>query len=139
MTRIVLDTNVLVSGMIRPFGPPGRIVDLVREGLLSLAIDDRIFAEYCEVLKRPRFRRYFSIADVRNVVRYLERNTSYSVCTLHASDLPDPADAPFLEVALASGVPLVTGNMDHFPEDRRRGVDVLSPAEFLLRFSRPAT
>ena len=41
MIRIVLDTNVLVPGMISAFGPPGRIVDRVREGHVELVVDDR--------------------------------------------------------------------------------------------------
>ncbi len=35
MNRIVLDTNVLVSGMINAHGHPGRIVDLLREGMID--------------------------------------------------------------------------------------------------------
>ena len=38
MNRIVLDTNVLVSGMINAHGAPGRIVDLVREEQVELAL-----------------------------------------------------------------------------------------------------
>ena len=46
----VVDTNVLVSGLLSPFGPPGRIVDLLQAGGLRLAADDRIEAEYRDVL-----------------------------------------------------------------------------------------
>ena len=58
--RLVLDTDVLVSGMINPLGPPGRIVDLLREGELELTVDDRILAEYTAVLNRRKFRVYFN-------------------------------------------------------------------------------
>ena len=37
---IVLDTNVLVSGMIVANHPPGRIIDLLRVGSVRLAVDD---------------------------------------------------------------------------------------------------
>ena len=52
--------------------------------------------------------------------------------------LPDPDDAPFLEVAAATESILVTGNSRHFPKKAREGVVVLSPAELLelLRQSR---
>jgi len=43
--KIVLDTNVLISGMLNPSGPPGRIVDFLRTEVLQLAVDDRILAE----------------------------------------------------------------------------------------------
>ena len=53
--RIVLDTNVLVSGLLSPHRPPGEIVRLVSGGLVSLCLDARIVAEYRDVLARPRF------------------------------------------------------------------------------------
>ena len=45
----VVDTNVLVSGLLSPFGPPGRLVDALQAGGLKLATDDRIEAEYRDV------------------------------------------------------------------------------------------
>lgn len=131
MRPLVLDTNVLVSGVINPFGAPGRILDLVREGALTLAVDDRILAEYADVLNRPKFRAYFPPEEVRDIVRFLERNTLYTVCTESVHDLPDATDSPFLEVALNVGAPLVTGNAGHFPADCCRGVAVLPPGAFL--------
>ncbi len=53
----------------------------------------------------------------------------------HIFGLPDPDDAPFLEVAIAAGVPLVTGNVKHFPLSCCQGCEVILPADFLYRFS----
>ena len=39
--KIVLDTNVLISGMLNPSGPPGRIVDFMRTGVLQIVVDER--------------------------------------------------------------------------------------------------
>jgi uncharacterized protein len=133
MTRIVLDTNVLVSGMIHASGPPGRIVDRVREGQIELVVDDRVLDEYAKVLSRPKFRAYFSAQEVREVVLFLERSMHYAVATVHVDDLPDSDDAPFLELALTTGVPLVTGNAGHFPDTCRRSGAVLTPAQFIPR------
>jgi predicted nucleic acid-binding protein len=44
--------------------------------------------------------------------------------------LPDPDDLPFLEVAAATQAPLISGNLRHFPPERRAGVLLLSPTEF---------
>jgi hypothetical protein len=49
-------------------------------------------------------------------------------------NLPDPDDAPFIEVALAADVPLVTGNERHFPAETQGGCLVLSPAGFVARY-----
>ena len=49
-----------------------------------------------------------------------------------AERLPDTDDEPFLEVAISARAEfLVTGNGDHFPPDRRAGVRVVSPREFI--------
>jgi len=133
MIRIVLDTNVLVSGMISAFGPPGRIIDMVREGQVELVVDDRVLAEYAEVLSRPKFRAYFSAREVREVILFLERNMDYTVPTVRVAELPDGDDAPSLELALTADVPLVTGNVRHFPEAHRPSADILTPAQFLER------
>lgn len=51
----VLDTNVVVSGLLKPYSSAGYIVRLVAEGALQVAYDARILLEYREVLARPKF------------------------------------------------------------------------------------
>lgn len=53
--NIVLDTNVLVSGLLTPFGSSGEIVRMVSAGVLVLQYDSRILLEYRDVLCRPKF------------------------------------------------------------------------------------
>ena len=50
--NVVLDTNVLVSGLISPFGPPADIVRLLAAGAIRVCYDACIFGEYREVLSR---------------------------------------------------------------------------------------
>ena len=132
--KAVLDTNVLVSGMINPVGTPGRLVDMVRAGGLRLVVDDRILLEYADVLRRAELRPYFSSADADAIIDFLRHDTEPVLATKCVSGLPDPDDAPFLEVALAAGVPLITGNTEHFPVNRRAGCTVLTAAEFVARY-----
>lgn len=131
--KAVLDTNVLVSGMINPAGAPGRIVDLVRAGSLQLVADDRVLAECAEVLSRPVLKACFTATDMEAILAFLYQGSEMVLPTILVAGLPDPDDAAFLEVALSAGVPLVTGNKRHFPADHRHGCLVLSPAEFLVR------
>ena len=58
-----------MSGFINPNGPPGRIVDLLRAEILRLAVDDRILAEYIDVLRRPQLTGYFAISDIGHILR----------------------------------------------------------------------
>jgi putative PIN family toxin of toxin-antitoxin system len=128
--RIVLDTNVLVSGLLSPFGPPGQIVALVSSGDPQLCFDARIMLEYREVLLRPAFG--FDPAHVHTLVDHVEDEGFEVIAQPLAAGLPDPADEAFLAVAIASSASaLVTGNLRHFPADLQAGVSVLSPADFL--------
>ncbi|MHB8925323.1 MAG: putative toxin-antitoxin system toxin component, PIN family [Coriobacteriia bacterium] len=128
--RIVLDTNVIVSGLLSPFGSPGEIVRMVSSGTLVLCLDARLLAEYDEVLARPRFG--FDPDSVAAFLDYVNFKSEAVASQPLSHRLPDLDDEPFLEVALAAGADcLVTGNLAHFPVDRRSGVMVLSPAEFM--------
>jgi putative PIN family toxin of toxin-antitoxin system len=125
---VVLDTNILVSALLRSFGPSARVLDLVLAGVLRAAYDDRILAEWREVLHRERFG--FPAPKVDAVLRYLERE-GLRVSATVVAQLPDPDDAAFLEVAATCGATLVTGNGRHYPPDRQLGVTVLEPRAFL--------
>lgn len=130
---VVLDTNVIVSALLSPFGPPGRILDLVLAGLLRPAFDDRILAEYRQVLNRPRFA--FPAADIAAVLDYFVAYGQAVVALPLNRALPDADDLAFLEVAAAAGAVLVTGNLAHFPESACSDVQVLTPAAFLEQWS----
>ena len=47
---VVLDTNVLVSGLAFPGGPPGRLVSAWRAGAFSLAVSDFLLDELARIL-----------------------------------------------------------------------------------------
>jgi uncharacterized protein len=132
MTHAVFDTNVIVSGFLSPRGPPGRIVDWLRQGDVVAVLDDRVMQEYAEVLARPVFG--LPLADVANVLAVIGEHAEWidappSVC----GALLDPDDAPFLECASMADVPLVTGNLRHFPKRVAGRIEVLTPAEFVRR------
>jgi len=133
--RVVLDTNVLVSGILNPFGAPGRIVDLLRSGVLELVADDRILAEYADVLLRERFDRYLPPEAREDLLDFLCRETDRIACSVSVSGLPHAGDACFLETALSAGVPLITGNTRHFPAALSKGCEVLTPSEFLANYA----
>ena len=47
--KVVVDTNVLISGIINPYGKPAKILNLVLERKLVLCVDSRIYNEYEKV------------------------------------------------------------------------------------------
>ena len=131
--RIVLDTNVLVSGLLNPFGPPARILQLLAAGELSLCYDARILCDYRGVLLRPAFG--FRSDQVDSLLEQIRATGEPVAAVPLAHRLPDRDAEPFLEVALAAGVEyLVTGNLRHYPARTRSGVRVVSPASFVEAF-----
>src|SRR4051794_4497500 len=53
--RVVLDTNVLVSALLQPLGPSAHLLLLALNGSIRLCMTGSIYAEYEEVISRPRF------------------------------------------------------------------------------------
>ena len=128
--RLVVDTNVLVSGLLSPFGPPGVIVNLITTGRARLCYDARIFTEYLDVLQRPAFP--FAEREVAALLAQVAASGELVAPTPLSTPLPDSTDAPFLEVAIAASAEyLATGNLKHFPPDRRGGARVVSPRAFV--------
>ena len=128
--RIVLDTNVLVAGLLSAYGPPAQVLQLLLVEKLRLCYDGRILAEYRDVLARPKFG--FDPDLVAEVLEYLEQTGDLVAASPWRSSLPDPDDAMFLEVAVAAGADhVVTGNLKHFPARKRRGVSVVTAAQLI--------
>jgi putative PIN family toxin of toxin-antitoxin system len=127
---IVLDTNVLVSGILKPYSKAATILRLVTDGTIQLAFDLRLLSEYRDVLNRSKFN--FAKENVEGFLEQTEQEgllVSVKPLKFH---LPDPDDEPFLEVALSGEVKaIVTGNKRHFPKKEYEGVKILSPPEFL--------
>ncbi len=129
--RCVIDTNILVSGLINSSGKPVRILLLVNEGLISPVYDFRIIKEYKEVLKRPKFGFPLELVDflIENLFAYGE-----SVVALPLDkEFEDPFDKAFYEVSISAKVDfLITGNKKHFPEEKW----IVTPDEFLKKFEK---
>jgi putative PIN family toxin of toxin-antitoxin system len=130
MIRLVLDTNVLISALLSPQGAPAQV--LLRSILdpdFQLCISGAIYAEYDEVIRRPRLRR--SSAEVEATLDALRERGLWVRPVAVVVVCPDKDDNIFLECAEAAAAHyLVTGNLKHFPiswgETR-----VVTPREFL--------
>jgi putative PIN family toxin of toxin-antitoxin system len=133
--RIVLDTNVLVAGLLSPFGPCAEIVRMVSSGEVRLCFDALILVEYDEVLYRSKFG--FDKDKIAALLDHIEHLGHTVASSPLRHSLPDPDDEPFLKVAIAGkAVCLVTGNASHFPAKLCQGRRVLSPREFLTFYKR---
>jgi len=133
--KVVIDTNVIVSGLLKPFSASGEIVRMVAAGKIQICYDARILLEYDQVLHREKFG-----FDSSLIAILLDSIKEMGICTTSSplkTRLPDPTDEMFVEVASDSHCRLlVTGNGKHFPQKACGNVRVLTPRDFLAFFTR---
>ncbi len=125
MTRVVIDTNVLVSALLSPYGNPARVIDLIMNGLSTVCYDSRILSEYREVLQRPKFG--FENNAGKQIIDFICRKGLSIVPEPVMTVFEDEDDKTFYEVAKTANAFLVTGNIKHFPEESL----VVTPTVFL--------
>lgn len=133
--RVVLDSNVLLSGLMYPEGTPGRIVRAWREGRFDLVISLQQIEEIGRTLAYPKIRKVLGW-DEEAIGRFLRqiylRAEMIELAGEGVAGLRDPDDAPLIETLARSGAEaLVTGDRDLLVlADRYR---VETPSEFARR------
>jgi putative PIN family toxin of toxin-antitoxin system len=115
MIRVVLDTNIVVSAMLRSGSLPEAVFSLMTNRIVQLYVSEAILAEYQEVLNRPRLRiaankAATALKRIREIGLVVRPSTPVNACS-------DPDDNIFIECAQTARADyLVTGNTAHFPE-----------------------
>ena len=133
LSRAVVDTNILVSALLTPGGPPGAVAQAIRHGRLQPMVCAEIIEEYVDVLHRPRLA--LPPHDVDELIALLGAQAQWVRITPYLTELklPDPGDWPFIATALAGECPVITGNATHFPA--RVGVEVMTAREWVERIA----
>lgn len=131
MSAVVLDTNVVVAGLISRRGAASALVDAVFRDRLSVAYTSAILREYAEVLDRPEFADTILPADrIGVIVKLRASGLLVKPATVPSADWSDVDDRPFVAAALATeGKIVVTLNRRDFAPAVAFGVRVLSPSE----------
>ena len=114
----VIDTNVLVSAMLKFQSVPGKIANEALLGDLIPLLSDEIIAEYREVLARPKFK--FDQSTVEILIDGIVDRGIFVDAVPVEEIIPDPKDIVFYEVVMEGrkehdDTYLVTGNTKHFP------------------------
>ena len=126
----VIDTNVLVSALLKWNSIPGQVVQQTYAHEIIPVFNDSILQEYEEVLSRKKF--HFPKETVDFLISRLKA-IGENLATVEAlvGEFPDPKDVVFFEVTMEKNKTdnafLVTGNLKHFPQHPK----VVSPAEML--------
>ena len=130
--RVVLDTNVLISALLQPKGPPRATIDAVRAAGGVLLFSEPTFDELRTRLERPKFDRYVSREGRALFLVQLDAVSERVSITGARMGCRDPDDDKLLETAMMGEAGcLVTGDRDLLVMSPFREIPILSPADFL--------
>ena len=114
--RVVVDTNVLVSGLLSSSGPPASVVNVLLGRQVRLLVDNRILFEYEDVLRREELG--FRADTVNSLIDFIRAEAEYINAQPVNRAFQDKDDKAFYEVAVGGKADaLVTGNLKHFPKE----------------------
>ena len=129
MIRAVIDTNILVSALLQPESLPAAVFMLALSGQVELCVSDAIFAEYDDVIRRPRLKQPPDV--IKGTLHSIRKVGHWVRPTVRVEECSDADDNVFLECAQAAEADyLVTGNQRHFPE-RWKKTKVVSARELI--------
>ena len=128
VTRVVLDTNIIISSALKPESKLSKIWKVVADKELQIYYNAEILAEYTRILARPKFG---FCRELQNQFTYFinENGVIFNPIT-STIKLPDEADRIFYDTATQSEAILITGNIKHYPVSPY----IKTPVDFLLAF-----
>lgn len=137
--RVVLDTNVLVSGLLFPGGPPSRLIVAWRSGAFDLVVSDFVIDELVRTWHHLARRLKYLPSDLDDFLDTLRLRSEMvqinagSLGVAIAAGLRDPDDIPILAMLIGAAADfIVTGDKDLLAMSGT--FPILTPAEFEGRF-----
>ena len=136
--KIVLDTNILVSGLISQGSPPGDLIEAWRSGRFTLVISTAQLIEFRRVLGYERLQKYINQAQAQTLVE-----TIVAVADILDEELPvvefspDPDDNVIIASAIVGEADwIVTGDKsDLLFLEEVEGISILTPRQALKKIA----
>ena len=133
--RIVIDTNIFISGLLLSASKAQQVFDIVTESQILL-MSDSTFAEICKTLIRPKFDKYVSWEKRLNFIGSLQQKAEVINITETITTCRDPKDNKFLELAVSGKADLIiTGDQDLLILNPFENIEIITVNEFLTRFN----
>ena len=131
--RVVLDNNLLISGLLLAASIPGRVFHLVLKSG-EILVSEATLNELADVLSRSKFDRYISIKDRQEFLRLLSRVANIVPITYKIHACRDPKDDMLLEVAVnGEAQAIMTGDQDLLSLNPFHGIPIVTPAKYIKR------
>ncbi len=135
MIRIVLDTNLFISALLKPDSNPDKIINLVREEKVLLLISDDICDEISRVLFYPKIRKRLVASD-EELLNFVRLFRTVAIRTPGILEIPplvaDPDDTKYLICAIEGRADFIVSGDYHLTDlVIFQGVPIVTAAEFL--------
>lgn len=133
MIRAVIDTNVLVSGLIKPDGPTGVVLKDLRQGRFTIIFSSGLLQELVSVLTYPKLRTKYGLnrSAFEALLALLALRGDLIIPGQHVRICRDSDDDALFEAAIAGRADyIVSGDSDVRAIKRNEGIDVLNPKTF---------
>lgn len=113
----VIDTNVIVSSMLKKHSIPWQIVNLVRKNIIVPLLNQEILQEYFDVITGNKFN--FDNKLIQETIGQIKSKSIFLEREQTLEDFVDKDDAVFFEIVMSArntmDAYLITGNMKHYP------------------------
>lgn len=130
-SRIVIDTNVYLSHLMRPASIPSRALLRAWQHDLPL-VSEETLAELESTLRKPKFAKYFRLADVDSFLIDVKDISQNVAVQISLAVCRHPKDNKFLELAVDGQADLIlSGDQDLLVLSPFRGIPVVSPMQYL--------
>jgi hypothetical protein len=134
MMRVVLDTNIIVSGYLG--GTVEGIIVAWKSSEFTLIVTEVIIDEYLSVLKRPKFK--IEQVEIENFSALLIDKAEFVIPLEYIKTISnDDSDNKFLDAAVAGQANIIVSGDQHLLELKSfRNIEILNAKEFLEKLKR---
>lgn len=134
--KVVLDTNVVISGLISLEEAPAQVIDFWVNGSLKIATSSALIEEILDVIVRPKFRPLGTIDERCDLVKKLFEKAEIVIPSIKLRIISgDETDNRVLECALAAEADYIISGDSHLLNLKiYKGIEILPPANFLNIF-----
>jgi uncharacterized protein len=139
--RVVIDTNLLISALIKPLGKTGVLIRHLRDGNFVPLYSNSSLEELSDVINRPRIQDKYGIStrDIETLLRLMILRGEHVTPNIKIQACRDPKDNKFLEIAItASADAIVSGDGDLLDLHSFQNIPILTTSQFLDQINPPS-
>ena len=136
MLRVVLDTNVLVSGLIM-LGKPRELLSIIARREATLVLSKEILNEFTKVMRRNKLTEYVTEEQVERFIENIERIAEFVELESHLEVVNDPKDDIVINTAIDGRADLIVSGDHHLLSLKEfKGIKIASVDEAVRKLKK---